>query len=220
MIKYLFLLIICLNANAASLVLDVPRIKQETPLWCWLAASEMVLKSQGNCAPDLDPYYQQSMIKYLSLSGILPPNCFNSPSQCVVPAGGIDNFKYVIDYFSKDGAKNENCGKPLKIYGENTASSFSKIVNELKHKKPIIIGISLMRPKYSVNSTPDHAVVVIGYNQKNNTLIINDPFDYELEDNPWNKLKAKELSEGKYEVSYSELKGYWKASIYIKTAKN
>lgn len=215
--KVFLLLFISLTSYAK--ILDVPRVEQETKVWCWLASSEMVEKYYGACSVDKDPDIQCSMIRYMAFSGYVDPNCAFDCKSCLYPAGTIDNLVIPIDYYTKDASK--NCGVALKSHIEHVEASVSRLKHEIDHNRPIMAGINPSLRGCTSNEA-EHLVVIVGYKGKGNNpvLRVNDPYDY-TKVNPYAMTDAKMVKNGVYDISYKNLlqKFCWQSTIYVRKVK-
>jgi hypothetical protein len=132
-------------------VLPVPLVFQETQVWCWAAAEEMVLHYFGS-------YYDQCQMATL-LAQDLYQNpfidcCFGFGPYCVNAAPSMQYMQASMYYF---GGLDSGLVGPL---------SFSQIVKQIDRRQPIIVGYQ--------NSFAGHVVVIHGYDLATQSLWIHD----------------------------------------------
>jgi hypothetical protein len=183
--------------NPPQVIAGVPIVSQATPVWCWLASTEMILRYYNfgslypGIAPDYDSGYQCALVA--TMAGPLHP-CWQQCGGCVVPAGHSDNITYVLkEYPDVVRYLTRNLAAPrLKMKVVPFALSKSDIKGEIDAQRPVLIGISpsgVNNPfaqQLSQNARPEHAAVIVGYQELQTrpdgplelTLVINDPFPY------------------------------------------
>jgi hypothetical protein len=213
--KYLLLLLLPLFAQAKQL--NVTRHAQETPAWCWLASSEMVLKYNGACSVDKDPDMQCSMMRSLAMKGLAPEFCYFDCKLCASPGGYLGNVKTLIEGYTADSSK--NCGPKLVATFEYTPAALTKLKREIKMNRPFMAGINPMLMGRHAHEA-EHLVVISGWEGDGNKTIVRvvDPYEYPLDHNPYDVVGAKRVSEGVYGVPYTVLveKFAWQSSLYVR----
>lgn len=196
-------------------VLDVPRVKQETPMWCWLASSEMVNKFHGVLSVDKDPDMQCSIVHYMAQAGMMPTECFFDCTQCPYPAFTSENLRIPLDKYSAAAALNGGNSVTSELL--RSAAELSKVKEEIDAKRPILVGINPTLRGITA-SEPEHLAVIIGY--EGETIRVNDPYDY-FDKDPYLSVGATKISDGVYDISYTELvKSFaWQTTVFVTISK-
>jgi hypothetical protein len=137
-----------LSNDARVVSLAVPEIRQQTNVWCWAAASEMVLR-----------YYGRSYSQCDILSTWLAYPCcspFGIDPLCQVAAPDMYTIRDTIAYF---GGPTSSVTGPL---------TFAQIRSEIDAGRPIILGY--------LGSFAGHVVVIYGYEETSAQVLIHDPY--------------------------------------------
>ena len=168
--------------QAQSETLDISPVRQETPVWCWLAAGEMVHRHYG--IPTLNPTgdYQCGLVA--TLAGPNTP-CWNNCGNCVAAAGqfGLVN-TIVADMVKRYPEVLRSMGRyqgpGLDVKWKYAALSDTDIRSEIDGGNPIIAGIS--PSGFPTNAQAEHIALVIGYEvvPGGMLVIVNDPFPFHL----------------------------------------
>ena len=178
------------TSSLQETVLNIPPVQQQTTVWCWLAAGEMIFKHFN--LPNVNPggNYQCGIIGTIFYNSVCNNDCMNS--LCIRPSGSNYNtLKMLKDFPWLTGRKVLSCREGFEL-------SFSVVKNNIDQQKPILCGISPNRRLYYQGA--EHAVLLIGYKVVNLTpyYIINDPFPYSNTDNPYLKAGANKLQNNQY----------------------
>lgn len=180
------------NVNDCQNTLSILPVMQQTKVWCWLACGEMIFKHFGIPSYN-NQSYQCGIIGIIS--GPQSPcntNCF----VCEYPSGSnYGTLKMISNYSMLAANKSFN-------FSESKQVSFEHIKLNIDNKKPILCGTSYTRRQQF--SDAEHVVLVVGYRIKKGTpyLILNDPFPYQVGQNPYEHSGAKTLNNYQYEISY------------------
>lgn len=175
----------------AATVLGIPPTVQQTDKWCWLATGEMIFRYYG--VPANHPTDFQCGMARFEGSHILPPgapvtpatfvpgqcwaNCYACANVGSGPVQGILNMLDQYPHAMRGLSSNPN-SVILRPAQYGPPMSFGALKAELDSRHPVIAGISPGHPGLPVGQS-QHAVLIVGYDQASNTIVINDPFDYQ-----------------------------------------
>ena len=123
-------------------VLAVPFVAQQTQVWCWAAAIEMVSR-----------YYGRGASQCQILSGYLGANCCAFQQSCVLGAPSMNTIQAGL--FAVAGLSSQYVPSPL---------SLPALRNEIDAGRPVIIGYR--------GSFGGHVVVVHGYDTRGGLYIL------------------------------------------------
>lgn len=112
------------DAHADQIVLPIPNILQETPVWCWAAVSEqIVLSLRGRAATPR----QCAMVAVAKNAS--PAYCCQYPMSCAV-TGELGDIQNLILYFGGSTSSIALPTDPLTLYG--TLASGHPIIMQLQ----------------------------------------------------------------------------------------
>ncbi|MEO5645437.1 MAG: papain-like cysteine protease family protein [Bacteroidia bacterium] len=177
------------SANTQS-QLSISPVEQQTQVWCWLATGEMIFRYFN--LPNLNPgnNYQCGIIGSIFPNTPCGSDCFNS--VCIRGSGSNANtVKMLKDYAWISSGKVFSCTESYEL-------GFDIIKSNIDQRKPILCGVSPNRRQYYYGA--EHVILLIGYQVRMNIpyVIINDPFPYSSNDNPYLKAGASELQQNQY----------------------
>jgi Peptidase_C39 like family len=186
--------------------LDIDRIEQKTPWFCWLAVGEMVFKYFGLDEPDVG--YQWGTIGMIA--GPMSP-CWYNPALCGNrPAGTSENLERMIRDYPKAVAVFQHKPLPsaLQLTSVHTGIDWSAVKDEIDNKRPIVAGINSDGIHHS---TPLHVTLIVGYRENpwngKHLLLANDPFPYEdFNSDPYGDQNATSDEAHQYRIEYSNFK--------------
>lgn len=195
------------NYTPTEALLGIQPIAQQTEVWCWAAAAEMVLRHYG--LPNLNPAanFQCGIVgAYFYMLGGLGHPCVSNCALCVTPIGSLTELRALVNNY---GVVARQFGVPSEVLSARALFdylSLPRLAAELDGGAPVIAGISfngLRLPNIS-----QHAVVIVGYDATGPepVLYINDPYPYHLvvppNQNPYLLAGGSFLSPGRYLISY------------------
>lgn len=204
--------------------LNIPPILQRTPEWCWLASGAMIFQYYG--FPGNAPDYQCGEARFDGAVQVGPggPMAFNGPcwadcSKCGLASGGsiqgLINLVMQYPAFMSVVMGGSYRMQPPQV--SLTPISPAQVKAEIDGGRPILIGISPgqgMQPP----GVAEHAVLIVGYGNDGNVLIVNDPFPYQAANLPASYLQfgGSQLEIGRYAVSYATMIGpiNWRNAVY------
>lgn len=222
-LKILFLLY-SLTSFGQNVLLPIPPVKQQLPNWCWVTCIEMVSK-QFNY-PNQNPFgnYQCGIIGTLAQEGLIPQACANNCLICDGGSGTIrngrgsnENMMIGFNTYSNYCRRNQRLNSYYEAAIRFNQLRDNEIIANLSNGLPIICAVNPSRrlPSSPINS--EHGVVIIGYRRifNNSNLIINDPFEYQRELNPYLLSGCRILAPYQYLVPISTFRNNlrWDASI-------
>jgi hypothetical protein len=147
-----------ISEQDSGVMLNIPLILQNTPVWCWVASAEMVIryKNYGNSLQQC----QMLEIGFQTPSGY----CCSNPNNCMT-TGTAQQIQYLVYNF---GGRASSLSGPL---------SEKSVLTTLKSNNPVIAFIKL-----SPFSNSGHVVVIRGIRFSQDVqqavLTINDPLSY------------------------------------------
>lgn len=169
---------------AQRLILPIPGVLQQTPVWCWASVSEMVLRHYGY--PNLNPAsnYQCGIVGVAGAVGLLPPICnldCGNP-QCIVPIGDASRLIGVILRYREVVVQFGGVPpRPIAPRWNAGTLSLSGIQASLNRGAPVIVGIT--PSGIPTSFAPAHVALIVGFDSSafnGRGIIVNDPFPYGL----------------------------------------
>ena len=212
------------NAEAGK-VLPIPPKLQSTPSWCWLATGEMVFKYY-KIAQNHPTDFQCGEARFqgavqvgiggpMSFWGPCWVNCNNCRSAS---AGSVQGLINMINQYPPAMKIINGSGVVLQAPQVSlTALDFDDIQSEIENDRPIIAGISpgaaTMPPGLA-----EHAVLIVGYNNPGEILIVNDPFPYQQANMmpPYIQFGGTRMQLGRFAISYAAMVNSlnWSNAVY------
>lgn len=189
--------------------LSIPAVEQQTNVWCWLAVGEMIFRHLGVANPNPTDNYQCGIIGSLSfVHQNCGYNCFNS--ACIIPSGSNYNtVRMLRDYSWTQQQKVFQCSEGQEL-------TMDQIMANIDGNKPIMAGLSYYRRVY--HSGAEHVSLITGYdrNSSGDFVIVNDPFPYPGNSNPFLMEGGVQLSNNQYKISLKAFteRIFWHWSIY------
>ncbi len=158
-----------------SAILSIPPTTQQTVVWCWAAASEMVLKYYGLPAFPNFFSYQCGVVQAAFIGTQCALNC----GFCVTPVRGMSDVDKVISDY---GVILNSVGIPSRVLDASLLLrrlSDQEIKREIDAGRPVLIGITPGSP-FLIPNTSAHVAVLVGYDFTGpiQTVTINDPFPF------------------------------------------
>jgi hypothetical protein len=219
--------------TAAMTTLPIKPVLQATAEWCWLATGQMVF-SYYNIPPNNPPnmlpsdpnYYQcgearfQNAVRVPGASGpaAFTGRCWLDCNACGTQgAGNLQGLINMVVEYPQFMSVVTGGNYHLQQKSSLTPLPANTVKAEIDARRPIIAGISAgegMQPP----GIAQHAVLIIGYADGGNTVIINDPWPYQAVGQvaPYLQFGGTQLQLGQYAVSYSALTGpiNWRNAVY------
>jgi hypothetical protein len=195
--------------------LGISPIAQQTQVWCWAAAAEMVFRYYG--LPNLNPAlnYQCGIVAaYYGPSSSCWFNCFS----CIAGIPTALHLRAVIEGYGVFASQFFQ-SRVLSSAVAFSALSFVDTAREIDSGRPIVAGISPSGYFYPPGIS-EHAVVIVGYRNDSSgqRIVVNDPFPYGIftQPDPYTPAGATAIAPGQYSVPYSALVGHlrWANTIY------
>lgn len=182
---------------------------QQTTVWCWAAAAEMVLRFYN--LPNLNPVgnYQCGIVA----AWFVNTPCAFDCSLCVAPIGVMSNEYTLITQY---GLLANNFGIPSRVLSASLTFrplAAEEIKAEIDARRPIIIGISPGN-NFAIPNASAHVAVLIGYDfdSPTHTVIVNDPFPFSFVPylqfpHPYLSNGGVQLRQGQYRLPLASLYG-------------
>jgi Peptidase_C39 like family len=195
--------------------LNIEPIAQQTEVWCWAAATEMIFKHYS--LPNINPggNYQCGIVAaYYGSNSSCWFDCFS----CISAIGPMSNAKNLIDGYGVV-ARNFTNSRVLTSSLIFSPLPFNEVAREIDSLRPIVAGISPQG--YAYPNISEHIVAIVGYQIMDGVelVVVNDPFPYDLfplSPNPYVIAGAARSRPGQYIISYPEFIGRlrWANTIY------
>lgn len=189
-------------SHAEARQLAIPPVFQQTPVWCWVAVSEMSLKHYG--LPNLDSRgnYQCGIVG--TLGGPCAANCFN----CVFPAGMMQNLATAMsNYPARALAVLRRQVRAVVASNMPTYLIPPLIHEEIDQGHPVIAGISPGNAPGSTFRYPpgisQHVALIVGIegDGPDAMLTVNDPYPFAPHEDPYLRAGAVRTTAGQYRIS-------------------
>lgn len=240
---FLVLLLFCVKlVQSQEKVLNIPPVFQTTAVYCWLATGQMVFQyfdipannPTGFAAND-PRNYQCGEAKGI---GAVPTGIPNGPASfagacwnnCTLPvcmrgSGNLQGIYNLITQYPQIVAHTNGNVKffihPIEI---TSALSQAQVKREIDGGRPVIAGIS-PGVQYLPPGIAEHAVLIVGYADGGSTLVVNDPYPYQIGNTMPSYLQVggQLIKPGQFRVPYSGMVGFiaWKNTIYnLQTSGN
>lgn len=189
------------NPRQGTYTLNISPIAQQTEVWCWAAAAEMVFRHYG--LPALNTNYQCGIVAaYFGPNSTCWFNCFS----CVSAIGSMSQMHVLVNgygAFANQFTPSRTLASSLVF----SSISFGETAREIDNGRPVLAGIS--PDGYAYPNISQHVVVIVGYQNTNGgaqAVIVNDPFPYDLfpaTPNPYTLAGATRTRPGQYMVPYA-----------------
>jgi hypothetical protein len=202
-------------------VLQITPSIQQTTVWCWAAAAEMVLRHHD--LPNLNPVGNFQCGIVAAWFSATVPACLSDCGLCVSPIGPMSNLQQLINGY---GVFANAVGVPSRVLTSQLvfrALGPDEAATEIVAGRPFAIGIS-PGPAFAVPNISEHFAVVIGYDYRNGAgdLIVNDPFPFHLppfnaSQNPYLAAGGSLIQSGQYRINGNTLIAAmdWANTIYL-----
>lgn len=194
------------GALAKDETLDIEPVYQRTPVWCWVAVSEMILKHYD--VPNMNPagIYQCGLVGVMALHGMFPQQCNLACQMCTVPAGSPDRITQLLENYPEVLRRNGRSAADVDVTYTHDALSPDDLVAQIDGGHPVIAGITPSSPGVPV-STSAHVALIVGYRDDGNEVVVNDPFPYDEVGmpNPYTGLGGEEIENWQYAIGYDDL---------------
>lgn len=187
-------------------VLPIAPVVQQTPVWCWVAVGEMLFRHYG--LPNVNPggNYQCGIIGRLS-----PPMspCDRDCGLCVVPSGSnLGTLRMISEYTRRTVGRDAR-------YVESNRVPAGVFVSEIDAHRPVLVGVSTNRRTFG---EAEHVALVVGYARQGNAvdLIVNDPYPYPRQANPYVAHGGTVLAANQYRIPYASFRDgvFWHWTVH------
>jgi hypothetical protein len=201
-------------AQAQQRVLPISPVQQQTPVWCWAAVAEMVLRHLR--MPNINPgnNYQCGVV------GTLGGQCAYDCRLCVTTIGSIGHLAQVLENYPRVVRSVSARAVPDLAMMEDSALDPEGIIDEIDAGRPIIAGISPSGQGFHYPAgMSEHVALIVGYRVQGNRLLlyVNDPMPFSLFPfDPYRAAGASPTRPGQYLIEYGAFRGRlgYKDSLY------
>lgn len=201
-----------------SRTLPIGPVAQQTEVWCWAATAEMVFRHYSMPSVNAFGNYQCGIVAAY-FGGVCQLDC----GLCVAPIASMTELNRVIVNY---GVVARQLGQPSATLSTATlfrALSMDEVRQEIDAGRPVVSGITA--GGFPFPNISQHVALIVGYEVTGTaaTLIVNDPFPYNLPQfvlqgrgNPYVFAGGTEVQPGQYRISYSSYTGFmtWANTIY------
>ena len=194
------------RTSAATERLPIAPVMQQTPVWCWAAVGEMVLRYYDY--PSINPAgnYQCGIVG--SLGGACWANC----GYCVTSIGSADGLIAAIEsYQALADSLVRHRGESFSLDATGALDP-DEIVGEIDGSRPVIAGISPSGNGWRYPpGLSEHVALIVGYRDDGPdlVLVVNDPMPYALTPfDPYLAAGGRMLRPGQYAIEYGAFVGW------------
>jgi hypothetical protein len=203
--------------------LSIGAIAQQTQVWCWAAAAQMILQYYRE--PNLNPAgdYQCGIVgAYYYITGGPFHPCVGNCYQCIAPASSTLEIQRILTGYGQVAQSYGLSARVLTSQSRFGQLSLQELALELDAGRPILAGVSFPGQP-TLPGISGHAVVFTGYDATVSapTVTVRDPYPYELyipaNQNPYLVAGATYLGPGSYRIPIAALSGRgitWGNTIY------
>jgi hypothetical protein len=190
-----------------SAILPIAPVVQQTEVWCWAAAAEMVFRHYG--LPNLNGFgnYQCGIVGSWFGGACATQSC----SFCRFPVGVMSNEHAVITGY---GPFAQSLGVPSRVLRASLifrSLTVDEIKTEIDNRRPVVIGIN-PGGGFALPNASQHIAVLIGYDYTGSApiAVVNDPFPFDLPPfsqmgNPYTGRGAIRRQPGQYGIRVDTL---------------
>ncbi len=195
------------SSAASAATLPITPTFQQTPVWCWAAAAEMVFRYYQ--LPNLNQFgnYQCGIVA----SWFLGTQCSSDCRLCSQPIGVMSNEYSLITQY---GVLANNLGVPSRVLSASLifrALTAQEIKVEIDGRRPIVAGIN-PGGGFALPNASQHIAVIAGYDFSSETpaVIVNDPFPFSIFPyiqfpHPYLTSGGVQLQQGQYRIPLNSL---------------
>jgi hypothetical protein len=191
-----------LTAQAARAeTLDIEPVVQQTPVWCWAATSEMVLKHYG--FPNLNPAgnYQCGVV------GSVGGPCWSNCGACITSGGTTYSIANVLRNYARvtlqlTGFRVDEPFEPRAV-GRLSPGQIERSIDD---DAPVVAGITPAGIRFPPGmGFSQHAVLIVGYEEAEDGglfLVVNDPYPYPYGVAPYVQAGGASDGPGRFLIRY------------------
>src|SRR5258708_324800 len=183
------------RANAA--VLEIEPVAQQTPEWCFAASSAMILQYLGYPNLNIAGDYQCGVVG--AQGGYCAGNC----AACLQSGGTMQRIALIVRSYATAAYQLTGYQNPTVNLREFGILQPAQIIDQIDRDGPILAGISPTSVPYPPGTGfSQHAVVIVGYegDASNFYVILNDPYPYLPDADPYVATGNAKLQPGQYRV--------------------
>jgi hypothetical protein len=202
--------------QSPAVTLPIPPVVQQTQVWCWAAAAEMVFRHYQ--MPNLNGAGNfQCGIVGAWFQGQCAANCL----ACQATVGPMSNLHQVVTGY---GAFAQRIGVPSRVLSAGLifrALSPAEVKAEIDGMRPVVIGIA-PAGGWALPNASQHVAVLVGYDFSGPVPlgIVNDPYPFDYipgaGPNPYVAAGGMRTQPGQYRIPLAALANQlgWANSIY------
>jgi hypothetical protein len=187
-------------------LLPIAPVVQQTPVWCWVAVGEMLFQYYG--VPDANPVgdFQCGIIGRLSQP--MSP-CDRDCRLCTVPSGSNAGTLRMISVYTRRMVGREA------FFHEADRVAPDVFVSEIDEHRPVLVGMSPGRRTFG---EAEHVALVVGYSMRGHAvdLVVNDPYPYPPQSNPYIANGGIAMAGNQYRIAYPAFRDglFWHWTVY------
>lgn len=187
-------------------VLPIAPVVQQTPVWCWVAVGEMLFRYYGVPAANPAGDFQCGIIGRLSQP--MSP-CDRDCRLCIVPSGSNAGTLRMISTYTR-----RMVGREARFHEGNRVAP-DVFVSEIDAHRPVLVGMSSSRRTFG---EAEHVALVVGYSMRGQTvdLVVNDPYPYPPQANPYLANGGAPMAANQYRIPYRAFRDalFWHWTVY------
>lgn len=198
------------TAQPSARTLSITPIAQQTEVWCWAATAEMVFRHFS--LPSVNGFgnYQCGIV-----AAYFGGPCLQNCGLCVTPIASMTELNRVIVNYGLVARQLGLTSPTLSTEILFRPLSLDEVKREIDAGRPVVAGITA--GGFPFPNISQHVTLVVGYEvtASSSSLIVNDPFPYNLpqfvlqgRQNPYFFAGGVEVRPGQYRISYSSYTGF------------
>ena len=205
-------LLLSTSTLAAPRQLPIAPIPQRADRWCWAAVSEMVFRHYGVPALNLAGEFQCAIV------GGLGGPCYFDCQKCDVTVPSLTALAMVMTGYPMLARNMIGRDVPrIRLIAREAPLAPDEVRAELNAGRPVVAAIT--PSGMPLGPTPQHVALIIGYEDLPGgglALIVNDPWPYQMPDDPYIMRGAQAVAPGQYRIDYSTFRTRlaWQQSVY------
>lgn len=189
--------------------LPIQPVIQQSPVWCWAAVGEMVLRCFD--FPTVNPAgnYQSG------IAGSLGGQCSFNCGTCITAIGSAQNLMTVLENYQEVAERFVGRGGERFSVSDQGPLDPDEIVGAIDEGSPIIAGINPSGSGWRYPSgMSEHVSLIVGHREGRDglTLVVNDPMPYRITPfDPYLRAGGRSNRPGQYLIGYDafvDLLGY------------